>query len=61
MEIKNPSVVSEDQVHHPDFTKLENLMKDEVDLKLKRDFPEDIPVFRILVGGSNSITRYQEK
>ncbi|KAG1053922.1 hypothetical protein G6F43_004028 [Rhizopus delemar] len=45
MEIKSPSVVSEDQVHHPDFTKQGNLMKDEVDLMLKRDFPEDTPVF----------------
>jgi hypothetical protein len=38
-----------------DFTKLGNLMKDEVDLMLKKDFPEDTPVFGILVGGNNII------
>ncbi|CEI95845.1 hypothetical protein RMCBS344292_10022 [Rhizopus microsporus] len=54
MEIKSPSVVSEDQAHHPDFTKLGNLMKDEVDLMLKRHFPEDTPVFGILVGGHHA-------
>ncbi|KAI8970493.1 hypothetical protein BDF20DRAFT_891656 [Mycotypha africana] len=51
IEVKSPTVISEDQVHHPDFTKLANLMKDEVDLMLKRNFPEDTPVFGILVGG----------
>ncbi|RCH78167.1 hypothetical protein CU098_001268, partial [Rhizopus stolonifer] len=60
MEIKSPSIVSENQVHHPDFIKLGNLMKDEVDLMLKRDFPEDTPVFGILVGGNNLTTRYQK-
>lgn len=55
MEIKSPNVVSEDQTHHPDFTKLGNLMKDEVDLMLKKDFPEDTPVFNVLVGGNNII------
>jgi hypothetical protein len=58
MEIKSPNVVSEDQAHHPEFTKLGNLMKDEVALMLKRDFPEDTPVFGILVGDNNIITRY---
>ncbi|ORE00911.1 hypothetical protein BCV72DRAFT_339771 [Rhizopus microsporus var. microsporus] len=55
MEIKSPKIVSEDQIHHPDFTKLANLMKDEVDLMLKKDFPEDTPVFGILIGGNNII------
>lgn len=32
-------------------------MKDEVDLKLKKNFPEDTPVFEILVG-DNSIIYY---
>ncbi|KAG1043407.1 hypothetical protein G6F43_011657 [Rhizopus delemar] len=42
---------SEDKIHHPDFTKLANLMKDEVNLMLKNFFPEDTPVFGLLVGG----------
>ncbi|KAG1495994.1 hypothetical protein G6F46_003557 [Rhizopus delemar] len=53
MEIKSPKVISEDKIYHPDFTKLANLMKDEVDLMLSKDFPEDTPVFGILVGGHN--------
>lgn len=61
MEIKNPSVVPEDQVFHPDFTKLGNLMKDEVDLMLQRDFPKDTPVFGILVGGDYITTGYQKE
>ncbi|CAO3673809.1 unnamed protein product [Rhizopus stolonifer] len=54
LEIKSPYVVPEGQIHHPDFTKLGNLMKDEVDLMLKKDFPEDTPVFGILVGGHHA-------
>jgi hypothetical protein len=62
MEIKSPNVVFEDQAHHPDFTKLGNLMKDKVDLILeKKNFPEDTSVFGILVGGNNIFTRYQIK
>ncbi|KAL0078813.1 hypothetical protein J3Q64DRAFT_1622522, partial [Phycomyces blakesleeanus] len=53
MEIKSPNVVSEDQAFHPDFTKLGNLRKDEVNLMLKREFPENTTVFGILVGGNN--------
>lgn len=44
---------SEDKIHHPDFTKLANLIKDEVDLMLKNFFPEDTTVFGLLVGGNN--------
>jgi hypothetical protein len=55
IEIKSPNVVLEDQTHHLYFTKLGNLMKDEVDLMLKKDFPEDTPVFGVLVGGNNII------
>lgn len=32
-------------------------MKDDIDLRLKKDFPEEIPVFGILVG-DNSIIYY---
>ncbi|KAG1137338.1 hypothetical protein G6F38_011386 [Rhizopus arrhizus] len=51
MEIKSPKVINEDRIYHPDFTKLANLMKDEVDLMLSKDFPEDTPVFGVLLGG----------
>ncbi|KAI9486817.1 MAG: hypothetical protein EXX96DRAFT_646568 [Benjaminiella poitrasii] len=51
MEIKGPNIMPEDKAHHPDFTKLANLMKDEVDLMLKNSFPEDTPVFGPLIGG----------
>lgn len=57
LEIKSPNVVPEDQTYHPDFTKLGNLMKDEIDLMLKKDFPEDTPVFGILVGGNLKFIR----
>jgi hypothetical protein len=55
MEIKCPKIVPEDQVYHPDFTKLAYLLKNEIDLMLKKYFPEDVLVFGILVGGSNII------
>ncbi|KAG0890734.1 hypothetical protein G6F34_012273 [Rhizopus arrhizus] len=51
MEIKSPKVINEDRIYHPDFTKLANLMKDEVDLMLNKDFPEDTPVFGVLLEG----------
>lgn len=54
MEIKSLKVINEDRIYHPDFTKLANLMKDEVDLMLNKDFPEDTPVFGVLLGGNKN-------
>ncbi|CAO3683855.1 unnamed protein product [Rhizopus stolonifer] len=51
MEIKSPSVVSEDELYHVDFVKLSNLMKDELDLIISNKCLDDIPVFGILIGG----------
>lgn len=61
-EIKNSNLVNEDWHYHPDFTKLLNIMKDEVDLLLKENCPEEIPMFGMLIGGklvkdSNSVSK----
>jgi hypothetical protein len=50
-EIKNPRVINEGEVYHPDFVKLCNLLKDEIDLLLTKNCPFEIPVFGALVGG----------
>jgi N-acetyl-anhydromuramyl-L-alanine amidase AmpD len=49
-EIKNPRVINEDEVCHPDFVKLCNLLKDEIDLLLTKNCPFEIPVVGALVG-----------
>jgi hypothetical protein len=40
-----------DIMAHPDFTKLANLMKDEIDRLLFKNSPVDIPIYGMLVGG----------
>lgn len=51
IEIKGPNQVKEVSSHHPDFYKLANMMKDEIDLLLREDCPYNIPVFGVLIGG----------
>lgn len=53
VEVKGPNQVKEGSHRHPDFVKLCNLMKDEIDLLLREDCPFDIPIFGILIGGKN--------
>lgn len=51
VEVKGPNQVKEGSHHHPDFIKLCNLMKDEIDHLLREDCTFDIPIFGILIGG----------
>ncbi|ORE07827.1 hypothetical protein BCV72DRAFT_325577 [Rhizopus microsporus var. microsporus] len=51
VEVKGPKIVTEDHIYHPDFTKLCNLLKDEIDHLLWKDCPTEIPVFGMLIGG----------
>jgi hypothetical protein len=51
VEVKGPKVVTEDHIYHSDFTKLCNLLKDEIDHLLSKDCPIEIPVFGMLIGG----------
>ncbi|ORE04970.1 hypothetical protein BCV72DRAFT_263608 [Rhizopus microsporus var. microsporus] len=50
VEVKGPKIVTEDHIYHPDFTKLCNLLKDEIDHLLSKDCPTEIPVFGMLIG-----------
>jgi hypothetical protein len=49
--MKIKSKEKSDILAHPDFTKLANLMKDEVDRLLFKNCPIDIPIYGMLVGG----------
>ncbi|ORE11383.1 hypothetical protein BCV72DRAFT_332227 [Rhizopus microsporus var. microsporus] len=49
VEVKGPKIVTEDHIYHPDFTKLCNLLKDEIDHLLWKDCPTEIPVFGMLI------------
>lgn len=40
-----------DIMRHPDFTKLANIMKDEIDQLLFKNCPISVPVFGMLIGG----------
>ncbi|KAG1053863.1 hypothetical protein G6F43_004090 [Rhizopus delemar] len=43
-----------DIMAHPGFTKLANLMKDEIDRLLIKNCPVDIPIYGMLVGGRHA-------
>lgn len=51
VEIKGSNYIKDNNAHHPDFLKLCNILKDEIDLLLIEDCHEEIPVFGILIGG----------
>lgn len=52
VEVKGPGIVSEDNEYHPDFIKIANLLKDELDLMLDTNCPYEAPIYGILVGGT---------
>ncbi|KAI9263862.1 hypothetical protein EDC94DRAFT_583868 [Helicostylum pulchrum] len=56
-EVRSPKIMTEDNIYHPDFLKLCNLMKDEIDHLLKKNCSQEIPIFGDLVGG-HKITVY---
>lgn len=43
--------MTEDNIYHPDFLKLCNLMKDEINHLLKKNCSQEIPIFGDQVGG----------
>ncbi|KAI9485762.1 MAG: hypothetical protein EXX96DRAFT_534094 [Benjaminiella poitrasii] len=57
VEIKGSNCIKDSSAHHPNFLKLFNILKDEIDLLLMEDCLEEIRVFGILIG-SYSATVY---
>lgn len=51
IEVKGPSVVTEDNFYRPNVVKLANLLKDELDLLLDRNCPSKTPVYAIIIRG----------
>lgn len=51
IEIKSPSVVSEDNDYHIDFVKFGNIMKDEIDVLLNVGFDSDVFMLGLLIIG----------
>ncbi|GAA5803978.1 hypothetical protein HPULCUR_009463 [Helicostylum pulchrum] len=56
-EVRSPKIMTEDNIYHPDFLKLCNLMKDEINHLLKKNCSQEIPIFGDQVGG-HKITVY---
>ena len=52
-------MVTEDHIYQPDFTKLCNLLKDEIDHLLSKDCPNEIPVFGMLIRDYQTVGEIQ--
>ncbi|KAG1444899.1 hypothetical protein G6F46_012257 [Rhizopus delemar] len=50
IEIKWPKAVDKDNIYHPHFVKLANMMKDKIDYMLLKDCPDEITVYSMLIG-----------
>ncbi|KAG0928513.1 hypothetical protein G6F57_013363 [Rhizopus arrhizus] len=48
-----PKAMDEDDIYHPDFVKLANMMKDKINCMLLKDSLDEIPVYSILIGSYN--------
>jgi hypothetical protein len=50
IKFKVPKAMDEDDIYHPDFVKLANMMKDKINCMLLKDCLDEIPVYSILIG-----------
>lgn len=42
--------MDKDDIYHPHFVKLANMMKDKIDYMLLKDCPDEITVYSMLIG-----------